>query len=91
MPDTDFTSQMVPSADTLRRLAISESGFVFDPVSGNNFTVNNTGLVVLRYLQQTQNFTSLIEELQKRFDAGANDIERDVIEFIGMLREFIGD
>jgi len=91
MPDTDFTAPLVPSADTLRRLAISESGFVFDPVSGNNFTVNDTGLVILRYLQRVQDFPSLIDELHRRYDANPNDIERDVIEFIGMLREFIGE
>jgi hypothetical protein len=28
-------------------LAVSESGFVFDPWSGSTFTVNSTGLVLL--------------------------------------------
>ena len=91
MSETDFTALAVPSAETLRRLAISESGFVFDPVSGNNFTVNDTGLVILRYLQQKQNFPSLIEELYQHYNAAPNDIERDVIEFVGMLREFVGE
>jgi hypothetical protein len=91
MSDRNFVAPTIPSADTLRRLAISESGFVFDPVSGNNFTVNDTGLVLLRYLQKTPDFPSLIDELQRRYDATPNDIERDVIEFIGMLREFVGE
>lgn len=88
MTDSDLE---IPSVDTLRRLAISESGFVFDPVSGHNFTVNSTGLVILRRLQQEQNFPELLNQLQNEYDAIPSDIERDVIEFIGMLREFVED
>lgn len=91
MADTDISAPIIPSVDALRRLAVSESGFVFDPVSGNNFTVNDTGLVILRYLQQKQDFPALIDELHQQYDANPNDIERDVIEFIGMLREFVGE
>jgi hypothetical protein len=29
-----------------KRLALSESGFVFDPVSGQSFSVNETGRVI---------------------------------------------
>ena len=36
----------------LRDLAVSDTGFVFDPYSGATFSVNPTGLVILRALQQ---------------------------------------
>ena len=91
MTDTNIEAPGIPSGETLRRLAVSESGFVFDPVSGHNFTVNDTGLTILRRLQQKQDFARLLRELQQEFDASPSDIERDVIEFIGMLREFVGE
>ena len=91
MSDSDNKAPAIPTADTLRRLAVSESGFVFDPVSGHNFTVNDTGLTILRRLQQKQDFSGLLQELQQEFDATPSDIERDVVEFIGMLREFVGE
>jgi hypothetical protein len=91
MPDSDNDSPTIPAAETLRRLAVSESGFVFDPVSGHNFTVNDTGLIILRRLQQKQDFSGLLQELEREFDATPSDIERDVVEFIGMLREFVGE
>jgi hypothetical protein len=91
MSDSGTEAPAIPSADSLRRLAISESGFVFDPVSGHNFTVNDTGLVILRRLQQNQDFPQLLQDLQQEFEANPSDIERDVIEFIGMLREFVED
>ncbi|MCG6971204.1 MAG: PqqD family protein [Gammaproteobacteria bacterium] len=89
MSDSGTEAPAIPSADSLRRLAISESGFVFDPVSGHNFTVNDTGLVILRRLQQNQDFSRLLQELEQEFQADSSEIERDVIEFIGMLREFV--
>jgi hypothetical protein len=91
MSDSEFQTPAIPTAETLRRLAVSESGFVFDPVSGHNFTVNDTGLVILRRLQHDQDFSRLLQELQQEFDADPSEIERDIIEFVGMLREFVGE
>jgi hypothetical protein len=91
MSESENEAPAIPSAETLRRLAVSESGFVFDPVSGHNFTVNDTGLIILRCLQQDQNFARLLDKLQQEFDADPSEIERDIIEFIGMLREFVGE
>lgn len=89
MTESGTDAPAIPPAESLRRLAISESGFVFDPVSGHNFTVNDTGLVILRRLQKDQDFSRLLQELQEKYDAESSEIERDVIEFIGMLREFV--
>ena len=91
MAEPEIESPLTPSPVTLRRLDISQSGLVFDPVSGHNFTVNDTGLIILSRLQQNQEFADLIGQLQNEYDANAIDIERDVIEFIGMLREFVGE
>lgn len=86
----DF-SVILPSAHSLRRLAVSESGFVFDPVSGHHFTVNETGLEILRHLQHEKDLPELLELLTKEYSVSTQELERDVVEFAGMLRKFIGD
>ena len=85
------SSAILPSAHALRRLAISESGFVFDPVSGHHFTVNETGLEILRHLQHLKDLPQLLELLSREFSVSTRELERDVVEFAGMLRKFIGD
>lgn len=75
----------------MQRLAISESGFVFDPVSGNNFTVNETGLTILRLLQKDSDIHSVYSKLADEYDISPRDIERDVLEFASILRDCIGD
>ena len=87
----DVNSNPFPPLSNLQRLALSESGFVFDPVSGHNFTVNETGLSILRLLQKDIEVEPLLSQLSKEFEAPQRDIERDVLEFAGVLRDFVGD
>jgi hypothetical protein len=78
--------------DTLlaaKRLALSESGFVFDPVSGQSFTVNETGLVILRLAQHEDDFEQLVEQLAEQFDASVVEINRDVQDFANRLKSFL--
>lgn len=86
-----FSSVSLPKTDSLRRLAVSESGFVFDPVSGHHFTVNETGLELLRRMQKDQKLSEVLVALADEYDIGKRDLERDVIEFLGLLKEFVGD
>lgn len=75
-----------PNVESLKRLALSESGFIFDPVTGDSFTVNHTGLAILQLLQHTLDIGQIIRRLQQEFDIEAPVAERDVIEFAGQLR-----
>lgn len=87
----DNVSNPFPPLSSLQRLAISESGFVFDPVSGHNFTLNETGLSILRFLQKDTEVEPVLEMLSAEYDAPIRDIERDVLEFASVLRDFVGD
>lgn len=84
------TEELFPSADVLNRLAVSESGFVFDPASGHHFTVNETGLVLLRLLLKSPRLDQVLETLGNEYDADPREMERDVIEFVSALRENVG-
>jgi len=87
---SDENSPFPPLAN-LQRLAISESGFVFDPASGHNFTVNETGLSILRQLQKSTELASLLKNLANDYEVPARELERDVLEFAGVLRDYVGE
>ena len=80
----------IPPIENLRRLAISESGFIFDPASGNSYTVNNTGLEVLDLLKQDIDLESVLLKLNARYHVSMRDMERDVLEYLSSLRGYIG-
>lgn len=71
--------------DHLRDLAISESGFVFDPVTGATFTVNATGLAVLNALRAGKERREVQAELERSFETSGQDLGADIDEFILQL------
>jgi len=75
------------ATDRLRQLAVSDTGFVFDPFSGATFTVNATGLVILEGLRRGDERPELLDRLRERFDVHGEDLERDLDEFIHLLRQ----
>ena len=59
-----------PTPEVIGRLAVSNSGLVFDPVSGASFTVNVSGLAVLRAIQAgAVNRESIVKSLAAEFEA----------------------
>ena len=74
----------------LHRLALSESGFVFDPVSGQSFTVNESGLDILRQLQKNTDLQQTHEYLMQNYAASEQELQRDLEDFIASLREQMG-
>lgn len=72
--------------DVLMRLALSDNGFVFDPVTGNSFTVNGTGLSILRRLQHETDLARIVASLCAEYEVEPLAAERDVIEFANLLR-----
>jgi len=69
----------------LKDLAISESGFVFDPVTGATFTVNATGLAILQALRAGKERREVQAELDASFETRGQDVGADVDEFILLL------
>ena len=76
----------LPKPEHLMRLALSDSGFVFDPVTGNSFSVNGSGLAILRRLQQGTDLPGIVASLSEAFEVDTLAAERDVIEFANLLR-----
>jgi PqqD family protein of HPr-rel-A system len=75
------------NTERLRDLALSDTGFVFDPYSGATFTVNATGLCVLSALKDGLSRDAVRARLSERFDVRGGDPSRDVDEFIDTLRQ----
>ncbi|EGV51531.1 hypothetical protein Rifp1Sym_bf00040 [endosymbiont of Riftia pachyptila (vent Ph05)] len=80
-------SETLPNPVLLQRLAINESGFIFDPVSGRSFTVNESGLALLHLMMQEMSVTGIIEELADEWDLEPRQAERDLLDFSAELRK----
>lgn len=72
--------------DRLRDLALSETGFLFDPYSGATFSLNPTAVAILRALRGSADRSAVLEILRSEFDVQSADLEHDLDEFIALLR-----
>ncbi len=71
-----------------QNIAVSESGFIFDPSSGHSFTTNPTGLRVFSLLKEGMDKSAIISQLVKEYDTDQQTLERDVNDFLNMLHYF---
>ena len=78
----------LPNQEALRRLAMNDSGFVFDPVNGDSFTVNSCGLTVLRLLKDGQSLSDVLDCVTKEYKIDTRKAERDILDFIVQLRKY---
>ena len=74
--------------ERIRSLALNEDGFAFDPTTGESFTMNPTGLVVLEGLREGLAPDEVASRLVERFQAQPEEAARDVTDFMDHLRTF---
>ncbi|QJA07012.1 PqqD family protein [Thermosulfurimonas marina] len=72
----------------LSRLAISDEGFVFDPETGNAYTVNETGLLVLKALREGKSPPEIAQALSEKYEISPGAALRDIEEFLEILRRY---
>jgi len=73
-------------AHAIRSLAISDTGFVFDPRTGHSYSVNRTGLAVLRAMKEGRSRHEIADTLSRDFTR-ANAVEEDLNVFVKLLEE----
>lgn len=71
----------------LRDLAVSETGFVFDPFTGATFTTNPTGYTILLGLREDLSRAEIAAKIRERFVIHTQDVESDIADFVQLLRQ----
>ncbi|MGC9470448.1 MAG: HPr-rel-A system PqqD family peptide chaperone [Bacteroidales bacterium] len=71
-----------------KNIAVSDSGFVFDPTSGESYSLNPIGTEIVRRLQQDRSHEEIIRDLVEKYDVDDATLERYYFDFIGMLKQY---
>jgi hypothetical protein len=69
-------------------IAVSDNGFVFNPGSGESFTVNPVGLDMLNCMRKGMISNEIAAAISGQYEVDATQAERDLIEFSEMLRQY---
>ena len=69
----------------LSNLAVSDSGFVFNPQNGDSFTLNPTARFILKNLKEKKSKEEVLDNILDKFDVEISDAEVDFDNFISQL------
>jgi len=66
-------------------IALSENGFVFNPSTGDSYTLNNSGKEVMIMIKEGKNVTQIADLLYEKYDIDRISLERYLEDFINDL------
>lgn len=79
---------MTNSNKRLNALAVSDSGFIFDPSTGQTFTTNEIGLEIIRLLKEGKKLEEIISCIDEHYDAERDLIYKDIVQFLSQLKTY---
>ena len=71
-----------------RNIAVSESGFLFDPASGESYSLNEHGTEILNLMKEKKSDAEITEYMTENYDISPDEFEKYYLDFTGMLRQF---
>jgi hypothetical protein len=63
-------------------IALSDNGFVFNPSTGDSFTLNNTGKEVIMMIKEGKDIEHITDILLEKYDVDKTTIERYLADFV---------
>lgn len=75
--------------ERLSRIAISDTGFIFDPQTGQSFTLNRTGLVTLSILKRGSSIDETAEQLSHQYGITEETAVNSVEAFLLQLGRYL--
>jgi len=71
-----------------KNIAISDSGFIFNPSSGDSFSTNQVGLEIIRLLKEGKKKEDIISDVVKKYATDESTLEKDLGDFFLMLSSY---
>ncbi|MEN8228440.1 MAG: PqqD family protein [Bacteroidota bacterium] len=71
-----------------KNIAISDTGFVFNPTTGDSYSINQVGREILSYLGENKSKDEIVSLMTSEYDIDAPSFEKYYFDFLSMLRQF---
>jgi len=71
-----------------RNIAISESGFLFDPTGGESYSLNEQALEIFNLLKEKKSNEEVAKIMTENYDVAPDDFEKYYFDFLGMLKQY---
>ncbi|BBD44832.1 MAG TPA: HPr-rel-A system PqqD family protein [Porphyromonadaceae bacterium] len=74
--------------DIRKNIAVSENGFIFNPLTGDSFSVNQTGVFILRKMKEGDSNEDIMKALQEEYELDTYTAEKDLYDFLSLLKSY---
>ena len=71
-----------------KNIAVSESGFVFNPTSGDSFSLNTVGTEILKLMKDGKSENDIKNTIRAWYDIDEETLDKDYYDFLKMLGQF---
>lgn len=71
-----------------KNIAVSESGFVFNPMTGDSFSANPVGKDILEWLRDEKSMDEIVLLLVEKYQIEKAVAEKDLYDYMLMLKGF---
>ncbi len=69
-----------------KNIAISESGFIFNPTTGDSFSTNPIGFEIIHLLKEEKSKEEIKESILNRYAVDESTFEKDFYDFSNLLQ-----
>jgi hypothetical protein len=71
-----------------KNIAISESGFIFNPAVGDSYSSNPIGTEIIKMLKDNKSTSEINSYILNTYQVDATTFEKDLYDFVKMLEKF---
>ena len=70
-----------------KNIATSESGFIFNPSTGDSFKANPIASEIIQALKQGDSLSAIKKNIMDKYDVDSGQLERDMDDFMSQLKD----
>ncbi len=71
-----------------KNIAISESGFIFNPAVGDSYSTNPIGAEIIKMLKESKSIPEINNYILNTYQVDATTFEKDLYDFVKMLEKY---
>lgn len=69
-------------------IAVSDNGFVFDPTTGDSYSVNPIGVDIIKWMKTYDKEEDVINQIIEVYDIDSKTVEKDLYDFLNLLQNY---
>jgi hypothetical protein len=71
-----------------KNIATSEAGLIFNPGTGDSFSVNSIGNDILTRLKENMSEKEILDYISSKYDVGKIQLAKDLDDFVSLLSDY---